>query len=322
MSNNGIFIVGAPRSGTTLLQSVLSSHSRLFSAPETSFFSRIVPMLGIYYNNPNALVSRPDIEFIKNDIVKMTGATFPDSFTAVADKELTIRQVFERLLEIFNEEKKSIWIEKTTLHAKHMQAIFRYYPEARFIHIIRDPVSTVSSMMHITPPSVDDFRIRYIKSLRNYSFSWNDCVESVFRYPLQNNVLHVHYEEFVLDPEFYTKKICDFLEIEYEKSALEEFHISARKFVSPETCPWQKNNLSPYFHKEAIDKWRNTISSERIYLIQNYTYNLSVFLGYHDASLTISYFKLLFIYVIDIFLAALSRSKIELLIRRILARVS
>src|SRR5439155_25383636 len=53
-----IFIVGCPRSGTTLVQCILSASSQAFSLPETHFFSSVLPAVGAV---PEAGVARPEI---------------------------------------------------------------------------------------------------------------------------------------------------------------------------------------------------------------------------------------------------------------------
>src|SRR4051794_7029657 len=47
-----IFVVGAPRSGTTLVQCILSANSQAYSLPETHFFSVVLPALGVDFDAP------------------------------------------------------------------------------------------------------------------------------------------------------------------------------------------------------------------------------------------------------------------------------
>lgn len=317
MNKCGIFIVGAPRSGTTLLQSILSSHSKIFTAPETSFFSNILPNLGIKFSNPDAGITANELKYIKDDLFRMTGIELPNEYLEPGSDNCTIRDAFEKLLNIFNIEEKPLWIEKTTIHARYMYAIQRFYPDAKFIHIIRDPVSSIGSMLNISPISFSDLRVNYIKSIREYSEFWNECVNAPLLFPGQENVLHLQYEELIETTEKSIRIVTDFLEIDYEPECLKKFHKTAENIISTEACPWQEANLSPTIDKNALYKWRNKLSNETIWLIQKRTLRLALYFGYFDAGISINYIKLFFIYVFDYAKWLVSRTRVERILKRL-----
>lgn len=275
---NGLFIVGSPRSGTTLLQSMLASHSELYSSPETSFFDRIIPRLGVEYYNPSHLVRPTDHELIKKDMQNMTGATL-DCILKFRDG-MNIKDVFEQLMCSFNKNEKKYWVEKTTNHARFMLAIQRFYPRVKFVNIIRDPVDSVASMWYIKPVNVSDDRISYLPAMSGLASLWRECVEAAFMYPYQENVLHIRYEDLVLEPERSLYKICNFLHIRFEPNMLNAFGQTAQNLFNAEHCPWQKINTVPGLRKNAVHKWRHRLSQEQIWLIQKYTAPWSSRLGY------------------------------------------
>ena len=320
MNNRGIFIVGCPRSGTTLLQSILASHSMVFTAPETSFFSRIIPRLGIEYNDPDARVDSRCLKMVAADFRKMTGIVLPDSFME-EDTDTDIRSLFETLLRTFNTCDKPLWVEKTTLHARHLLAITRFYPEARIINLIRDPVACVASMSVIRPTSLSDFRIRYISSLHGFSALWDECVGTVLEYPRQDQVLHLHYETLVQRPQEMVTTICTFLGINYEEGMLETFHRSAVGIFSDTTCPWQKGNLVPGIRRESLYKWRSKLGPAKTWLIQRYVRRHAMMLGYFDENARSNTFSMILVFAADQIKRLLATIRIEVLIRRMLSRV-
>lgn len=312
----GVFIVGSPRSGTTLLQSILASHSEYFSAPETSFFSRIIPSLGIAYSNPTHSITKCDARAIEADFKLMTGIDI--EIASSLSSEQQIRRTFEKVLQCFNANEKKNWIEKTTLHAISMLAIRRFYANAKFIHIIRDPVDAVSSMVNMRPTSVSDSRIGYISSYRAQANLWKLCVLSALQYPDQENVIHIFYEDLVLHPDTELKRICDFLNVSVEPGMLESFHQTAQNLLSEEHCPWQKQNLRPGIAPDAVHKWRRKTSQYNIWLIQLYTKSLSKYLGYYEDTKTNSKALKLIFYVTDQIRWTVVLSGIESKIRKVL----
>jgi len=316
---SGFFIVGAPRSGTTLLQSILSSHHEIFSAPETSFFVSIIPLLGIQYYNPDCPTTEKDIIIIKENFRTMTG--IQPCINAAIKPGTPIKRVFEELLSGFNKDGKPKWIEKTTNHARCMLAIQRFYPEGKFIHVIRDPVDSVASMANLRPISVSDLRIAYISSYYGFARLWKECVVSALRYPNQENVLHVFYEDLVIHPKMVLYRVCRFLEVSFEASLMDSFHKTAESLFSKESCPWQKDNLLPGFHTDAVHKWRRQLPVAKVWLIQKYTQDLARYFGYYETIERTSTVLILLNVIIDQIRLVISSTRVENMIRKLIIRI-
>lgn len=315
-SESGIFLVGSPRSGTTLLQSILASHSKIFSSPETSFFYQLLPKLGVEYSEPSLTVNKHDLDVIETEFRRMTGmeVDLSSSFTPGQN----VKNTYEKLLNSFNGDSKAIWIEKTTLHANSMLAIRRFYPRAKFVHIYRDPVDAVSSMLSIKPINLLDFRILYLSSRRAHAKLWNECVLSALRYPDQESVNHVCYEELLAHPQRVLQRVCSFLGIEMEPAMLDTFHLTARGIVSEQHCPWQSDNLRPGIATQSAHKWRRQISKYDVWLIQRYTRNLSRYLGYYEDLDSSSRIMKAIYFGVDVVRELIAQSRLEIFVRKAL----
>src|SRR4029434_6926754 len=132
------FIVGVPRSGTTLLRIMLDAHPQLAIPPETGFLSRLVrlPWLwaaGLGRRRLLTIITRaeswPDFHLDAHALAEALDAVKP--FT-LADG---LRAFYRLYAARFN---KSLWGDKTPLYGRHAYSIARLLPEARFIHLIRD----------------------------------------------------------------------------------------------------------------------------------------------------------------------------------------
>jgi Sulfotransferase family len=315
----GIFIVGAPRSGTTLLQSLISSHSEFFSPPETSFFLNMLPLLGVEHANPDFPISESGISLVRQDFERMTGMSLDIAETILPG--MPVKRVFEQLIAGFNRENKPRWVEKTTNHARCMLAIRRFYPDAKFIHLIRDPVDSVASMASIKPTSIADFRITYVSSYYGFARLWKKNVLSALRYPDQENVLHIFYEDLVLKPKVILEQVCTFLEVAFEEPLMRTFHESAASLFSGESCPWQKDNLVPGFHTDAVHKWRRRLPPQKVWLIQKYTQDLARYLGYYEEVRVRSRFMILLYAFVDQIMLVVSVTRLEMVVRKLVVSV-
>lgn len=317
---NGTFIVGSPRSGTTLVQSIIASHSEYYSPPETSFFDRIIPRMGVQFSSPAQKVDEESAKIILRDFESMTGKSAGVELNIKQDA--TIKDAFEALVSNFNPDGKSVWVEKTTNHATCMLAIRRFYPNARYVHVIRDPIDSVASMVHIRPTNIADYRISYLSSYFGAARLWEKCVSLAFAYPEQSNVHHIYFEDLVREPEKVVEALCEFLCIPFEAQMLNSFHRTAATLFSENSCPWQRQNLKSGFNESSVFKWRNKLSQYELWLIQRYVKRWAHYLGYYDESKAPSKIVKALTLIADMGKWCLSVTKIEMIVRKGIAGVT
>ena len=194
---NPVFIVGMPRSGTTLIQGILCNTGFYFPIPETHFFSRVGFGLPESLNEENrekifrALLEKSRIEVDEQALLKLNFK----------------KEVFEYVIGIFNTENKSTFLEKTPRHVFFYSKILEYYPSAKFICMIREPKNVVSSQLTNT-------RIEH-KSIIRAAFLYNKIADGILDIKSKSNVFLVKYEELTHEPESILKKVFKFLEIPY-----------------------------------------------------------------------------------------------------------
>jgi hypothetical protein len=127
-----VFIVGASRSGTTWLQLLLSQSGQIATSQETHLFSGYLKSLGESW------------AFHSNDVrsIGLQSLYGKDEFLDL--KRLVANHVFSKILA--QKPSADIVLEKTPDHVHHWQEILELYPEAHFIHLVRDPRAVVASM--------------------------------------------------------------------------------------------------------------------------------------------------------------------------------
>lgn len=154
-----IFVVGVPRSGTTLLQALLAAHDDVTSFTESHLFDRpftIVPGLG------HTLTSDPTprlAEFLAEndapplDAARWFGPPTPPALRWRALRPIYTRQVARRLVDVFDElaihRGAPVWLEKTPRHLRSLPLLERVCDDGvptRFIHVVRDGLETVASL--------------------------------------------------------------------------------------------------------------------------------------------------------------------------------
>ena len=183
LNKKPIFIVGMPRSGTTLLEQVLSSHSKIYGAGELNYLQKIIEKLGL--EKPN---------------------NFKDYF-------YQIRKFYhEGISKISN---KNIVIDKMPANFRWIGFILKSLPEAKIIHIDRNPMAVCwSNYKTFFVDSGMDFNLSQ-KDVAFYYSIYADLMK-FWKQHFNEQILHVNYENFVQDYEKNTKKILTYLNLNWE----------------------------------------------------------------------------------------------------------
>ncbi len=252
LSQNPIFIVGFPRSGTTLLQSLLITQSNFYSFPETHFFctiSRFIEIDERGYVNPKCL------DLVKRKIFEKINHKFSTiaekNIFILADKNiLTVKIIFEYLIiDLLSKqiEEKKIptihWLEKTPGHIFHIETIQSYYPNAKFIEIIRNPLNSIySSKVNFENLNSGEESNQISPSM--LANRWKDGFHLynrlMNRYP--KNLYTVKYENLIKNVNYEFSKIANYLNFEPDLNKLKSIK-SASKSIVLDREIWKKKNL-------------------------------------------------------------------------------
>lgn len=267
---NFIFVGGAPRSGTTLLQNMLDSHPDIIGGPE---FLHLPDIIGL------RKVMQPDFK-----------RGWLDEYCTKDEADTYIKQLIENfLLPISKNNNVSFISEKTPANITVFTELAELYPEAYFIQIVRDPRAVAASMLKVgrrgtikgmrTQPftrkishAADYLRMCYAKGLEFQSLH-------------QKRILTIRYEDLVTRAEDLTRQICAFLGLAWDERMLrpEKQEHSGEKAISNDVWYKKEEYKRPPTDAE-IEKWRNNLS-----LVQKAVI-LYRFRGYHP--LTVNGYQL------------------------------
>ncbi|PSB46643.1 polysaccharide deacetylase [filamentous cyanobacterium Phorm 6] len=222
-----IFVLGSPRSGTTILQSLLAAHPEVISFPESKFFHYL-----LYDQFAGKLPSRMEA-FFKDEIKRPELLKNFDDSQTVETKTTWFVGVLDGLA---MEQNKSIWLEKTPEHMYFIEDIERLLPDAKFIHILRNGMDTIASMYKAT---------RSFNHLWGAGWDLNHCIGrwehamlTSHKYVKKSNHILVRYEEILDNKTKILGEICNFMGIDYDGEML--LHYKEKAANLSLNLPWHK----------------------------------------------------------------------------------
>jgi hypothetical protein len=205
------FVVGVTRSGTTLLRLMLDAHPQLAIPPETHFLPDLIAAAGERGASPESLAEVivgdrhwGDFDLDADELRRRVGAL------ESADPGEAARTFYRLYAE---REGKPRWGDKTPQYLKSMASIQAVIPEARFVHLIRDgrdaALSRATRVLKDPPPQADVARRWKKRVLR----AREDAAKL-------DHYLEARYEDLVTDPEATLRRICEFLDLEFDPAML------------------------------------------------------------------------------------------------------
>ncbi len=193
-----IFLVGFPRSGTTLLQSLLAAHPDVLSLPETFFFVDAVAS-GRRWRLPRRAHprARGALDRLGKQGVEVVEPGVRD-ILPIATIGPTVRRFVDSLDASARRSGKRAWVEKTPSHLHYLATIERYVPAAQVVHIVREGVPAIASLRAVTEEHAGSWGGG--RSLEDCTARWREDVRRSHACRDRPNHSFVAYEGLVADP--------------------------------------------------------------------------------------------------------------------------
>ena len=278
------FIIGVPRSGTTLLRLMLDSHPEVAIPPESHFFHELV-------GRDLAAMSRAEFyglitqhftwrDFCIDDVAFDRALDGVDPFS-VADG---LRALYRLYAARFG---KARWGEKTPDYGLLMPEIAALLPEARFVHLIRDGRDVALSRQSLwfgpgtdIAAQAEDWML-WIRRVRNFGAG-------------SEHYLEIRYEALVTSSDETLREVCRFLQLPFRKEML-SYHAVADARLA-ELKGWKTENVTADQLRgiqeltarpptpDRIDRWKREMPPEALRAFEDVAGPFLTELGYEVAA--------------------------------------
>ncbi|MBL8271924.1 tetratricopeptide repeat-containing sulfotransferase family protein [Steroidobacter sp.] len=225
-----IFIVGLPRSGTTLVEQILGSHPAVLTTGELPAISRIVRNMWPPYPEPVATAEATMIDEWANEYVRELHTVAAGHSNLTADSAVRIT-------------------DKFPLNFVHLGLIAALFPNARIVHCRRHPLDTGLSCYTERFGLEDDFTT----DLRHFGeyFLEHERLMNHWRQVLPIPILEVRYEELVANTEECSRALVAHCGLEWDAACL-AFQQHERIIQTPSR--WQARQA---IYRTSVGRWRN-----------------------------------------------------------------
>lgn len=249
-----IFVSGPPRSGTTLLQLVLSAHHMVTISPETLFIQQLfdkkyLPTKRLTKEEIKSIIYTMEIDNKLNTWPKFRLNSFLEENPL--RQGMTVSEILDRLFLYYANilsgrlyylgNKKGLFADG---YGPYTKTIF---PDSKFIYIVRDPRDMIRSVLINLP------EYSLIKAAAAYVIRCRNILKMASVYP--NDTLILKYEDLVSNPGRACRTICEFLKIPFDQRMLNfyEFNRDGSGLIGL-TTDMHLNTTTP-FNPNLIGQW-------------------------------------------------------------------
>ena len=256
--NQRIFVVGCPRSGTTLLQSYLAAHDDMLSSPEVNFVNGVVGNEWRRVNGRKPPGSRlRDWRELVREWLGLANRTVISRLEYllrhVPDDDLlaelrtrrrwpytfagAIRLLVAMLDSLAVARGKTGWLEKSPAQFAYVRYVFRYVPGARVIHIVRNGTDVVASLQDAARKYPEQMWAPY-HDLDLCIDTWNRAVTSISRWRAHPRHMVIRYELLLENPEAMLPDVCASVGLTYSQAMIDRRPEVAKELKASDE-PWK-----------------------------------------------------------------------------------
>ncbi|MFZ0498499.1 MAG: sulfotransferase [Steroidobacteraceae bacterium] len=216
-----VFVTGMMRSGTSLVEQIIASHPQAVGAGELDFWNT-------------------------------QGGRLQEGLRSEGPDEPLTRKVAESYLKVLQQHSASASrvVDKSTFNADHLGLIHLVLPQARIIYVQRDPIDNCLSCYFQDFANVASFTMdlqdlaHHYREQHRLSAHWRSVLP-------QGALLVVPYAELVADPETWSRRIVEFIGLEWDARCL-QFHQTQRPVLT--ASHWQ---VRQPVYSRSVGRWRH-----------------------------------------------------------------
>lgn len=262
------FIIGRPRSGTTLFRTLFDAHSRVCIPVESPLIINLEKRYGKKTQwSPKDLMAfyqdlmdqhlfstwKLDHEALKADLLDCAGSC---SFTDL------VRLVYARYQSFYPKSDLQLFGDKNPVYSMYVKKLMHLFPEAKFLHITRDYRDNYLSIEKVDFEAPIPALIAY-----RWKHAWQRMARLKKMAP--ERFYTIRYEDLVAAPEVEMKSICAFLGLEFESAMLDFYQAKEKSnaFYTRAATEKYHSSLMHPVDTSKVEKWRRELVPEKIMMM-------------------------------------------------------
>lgn len=267
--NKPIFVIGMNGSGTTMMLNCLNAHPEIYGFPRET---QMIPYYFTKLKEYGDLNDDKNFRALWDEFRSLScfrwenwrnGGVAPDLPDDWCHQPRSLATVVDQTIGYFaRTQGKQRWCEKTPMYAQHIGALHEIFPDACFIHMIRDGRSCSASFHR---------RWRYVPERTIYR--WRNVIQTARQQAQESGAryMEVFYERLTSDPESEMKRVCGFVGVSFQDAVL-----------SPSRKPKHMGSMAEKIVRSA-PRWTTYFRTRQVHRLESIAGKMLTELGYETS---------------------------------------
>ena len=275
------FIIGRPRTGTTLLQSLFDAHPNVVIPWECQFVLNLYPAYGkITHWTPehlerfyNDLLKQWQFSSWNIDLLKLKSGLL--AYTGERAYRDICQEVYLNFISFYPKEKVSLIGDKNHGYTIYTDRLLKLYPEAKFIYILRDYRDNFDSVKRV------DFEVPIVSLVvYKWKYFYKKALEASKKNP--DSFFFLRYEDLATEPELYFRKVSDFLGITYLPEVFDFYKMKSKAEETYPTEVLEKHHQSLFnpINTSRLGLWKKSMSETQVRIADQVAGDYAELAGY------------------------------------------
>ncbi len=262
-----IFVGGCARSGTTLLGAMLGVGPDRLTVPEAEFKWQLLTRLGTLGPDVDLAAA---VAYLRRDWkFRLWGCDLPAGPAGSVPYSALVSALVLRHGRRAGKPAPSLWIDHTPGNIRFALTLARLFPDARFVHVVRDGRAVAASVLPL-------------------DWGPNDVIEAARHWATQialglaaeqalgaARILTIRYEDLVAEPDVVLRRVCAFLDTPFDPAMTR-----TREYRVPDYSAGQHGLVAQAPDPARVDRWRCTLSRRQVETFEDISGELLAYLGY------------------------------------------
>lgn len=251
-----VFIGGFPSGGTDLLKNILNAHSDIYLNGEMPFLYRFPDHISFAYRDYYTKLEAEQIlrwlseHDIWNNLSNIDGA---QKLIIESEPDLIKKEFL--FYHLFSDKERKVWGNKTPQNTENVHSLIKLFPESKFVIITRDVRDVVLSWLK-----------KWGKNPYLVAEKWSRRMSDISDLATTSDqILMIKFEELLVNTEDITKKVCEYLNIKWDRK-MPEYHQYINQKVEG------KINYGKPIKKDNKQKWRDQATQSFVTRIEEIAY--------------------------------------------------
>ena len=242
-----IFIVGLPRSGSTLTEQILASHSMVDGTRELPFINQLTRNL--YLNNRHGHEKHKVPSEALKLALKEPFVHYPEIAVNLTSSELMMSARFYEQKTKILREKAQYFTDKMPNNFMHIGLIQQILPHAKIIDVRRNPMAVGLSVFRQNFPK----GLSFSNNLKDFAHFYNAYLDLMAHWDkaLPGKIYHLSYEKLIENPDKEIVRLLEYCGLPFEKDCM-NFHQTKRPVKTPSA-----EQVRQPIYKDGLEQWKN-----------------------------------------------------------------